>query len=155
MLTYSRCCPSALLILIFTTPIFASDKAMGPAIPGFARFYQNDKAKAAEGGKLLLDNLNCLQCHQAKQPDINIDIRPAPILDNVGTRVKRSYLREFLGDPHKTKPGTTMPNLFVDDADKTDKVEALVHFLASTGTPAQVRPDPKGINAGRDLYHKV
>ena len=36
-----------------------------------------------------------------------------------------------------------------------EKIEALVHFLASTGSPRQERPMPKYIAAGRDLYHKV
>jgi mono/diheme cytochrome c family protein len=142
-------------------------KQNGPAIPGFARFYSNEKASAAEGGRLLLTSLNCLQCHLPKQSasaswvgtihPAGESYKPAPILDGVGTRVKRSYLREFLSDPHKTKPGTTMPNLFagVDEDDKKAKVEALVHLLASTGTPAQIRADRKSIAVGRDLYHKV
>ncbi len=50
-----------------------------------------------------------------------------------------------------------MPNVFVGmDADeKKAKVEALVHYLASTGSPAPARPDRKGINVGQDLYSKV
>jgi cytochrome c2 len=140
-------------------------KQNGPAIPGFARFYSNDKANAVEGGHLLLSTLNCLQCHLPKHPETTRDqfrategsYKAAPILDGVGTRIKRAYLREFLSDPQKTKPGTTMPNLFVglDDAEKKEKIEALVHLLASTGTPAPTRADAKGIPSGRDLYHKV
>jgi cytochrome c2 len=142
-------------------------KQNGPAIPGFARFYSNEKASAAEGGHLLLTSLNCLQCHLPKQSasasrvgtihPAGESYKPAPILDGIGTRVKRRYLREFLSDPHKTKPGTTMPNLFagLDEDDKKAKVEALVHLLASTGTPPQIRADRKSIAAGRDLFHKV
>ncbi|MSQ94774.1 MAG: cytochrome c1 [Gemmataceae bacterium] len=132
-------------------------KPMAPAVPGFARFYQNDQAKAAEGGHLLMGALNCMQCHLPKQPELVIDFRPAPILDTVATRVKTSYLREFLSDPQKAKPGTTMPNLFasLEADDKKAKVEALTHLLASTGLPQQMRPDGKGIVSGRDLYSKV
>src|SRR5439155_8556349 len=77
--------------------------------------------------------------------------------DGIGSRVKRSYLKKFLGDPQATKPGTLMPNLFagIDADEKKAKVDALVHYLASTGNAATVRPDRKGINFGRDLYHKV
>jgi mono/diheme cytochrome c family protein len=155
MLAYLR---GVIVLCLAVTPALAGDKASGPAVPGFARFFPGDKAKAAEGGQLVQGTLNCLQCHVAKTPNFDVEShRPAPILDTVGTRVKRSYLREFLGDPAKVKPGTTMPNLFagLDDVDKKAKVEALVHLLASTGSPAPIRPDPKGINAGRDLFHKV
>ena len=146
-------------LLLIASPALAGGKAdTSPAVPGFARFYQSDKANAAEGGHLLLGELHCVRCHTAKDsPDADAKLKPAPILDGIGSRVKRDYLREFLSDPHKTKPGTKMPNLFagLDDDDKKAKVEALVHLLASTGTPAQLRPDGKGISVGRDLYSKV
>jgi mono/diheme cytochrome c family protein len=120
-----------------------------PAVPGFTRFHQAEPA-SAEAGQLLYSALNCASCHGAPA-----DVKPAPVLDGVGLRVKRSYLQQFLSDPHATKPGTTMPNLFADDPDKQTKVEALVHYLASTGTPTQSRPDGKGISIGNTLYHKV
>jgi cytochrome c553 len=143
------------LAILSLTTIVSSPALAQPAVPGFVRFYQDDKEKASEGGQLLITTLKCRQCHQPQKGEVNA--QSAPILDDVGSRVKRSYLREFLSDPHKAKPGTTMPNLFagLDEADKKAKVEALVHHLASTGAPAQSRPDGKAINAGRDLYHKV
>lgn len=134
------------------TPALAGGKAEAPkhapAVPGFTRFHQAEPA-SAEAGQLLYTALNCASCHAAA------DVKSAPNLDGVGLRVKRSYLKQFLSDPHAAKPGTTMPNLFADDPDKQAKVEALVHYLASTGTPTQVRPDAKGISSGQDLYHKV
>jgi mono/diheme cytochrome c family protein len=120
-----------------------------PAVPGFTRFHQAEPANV-EAGQLLYATLNCASCHGGLA-----DVKSAPILDGVGLRVKRSYLKQFLSDPHATKPGTTMPNLFSDDADKAAKVDALVHYLASTGTPTQTRPDGKGIGSGQQLYHKV
>ena len=128
-----------------------------PAIPGFARFYQDAKADAAEGGYLLLSTLNCQQCHAPRDVPPAGLVKSAPILDGVGQRVKHAYLQQFLSDPQATKPGTTMPNLFagMDEQEKQTKVNALTHYLASTGSPAQARPDNKGIAGGRDLYHKV
>jgi mono/diheme cytochrome c family protein len=125
-----------------------------PAVPGFTRFHQAEPA-TTEAGQLLYTALNCASCHAVAGAPAEVKL--APILDGVGQRVKRSYLKQFLADPHATKPGTTMPNLFagLDDADKQAKVEALVHYLASTGSPTQGRPDGKGIGAGQDLYHKV
>src|SRR5262249_35907474 len=45
--------------------------------------------------------------------------------------------------------------LFPGDPERDDKVEALLHFLSSTGTLRQERPDNKGVAAGRDVYHKA
>ncbi len=128
--------------------------AQEPVVPGFQRFFAGDKADAAHGGQLLLGELNCTSCH-APATDAAVNRKQAPILDHVGARVRVSHLKKFLADPQATKPGTTMPNVFGGDTDKTAKIEALVHFLATTGTPRQERPDFKAVTAGRDLYSKV
>jgi mono/diheme cytochrome c family protein len=77
------------------------------------------------------------------------------VLDTVGSRVRISYLKKFLANPQAVKPGTTMPNLLAGDPDRDARVEALVHFLASTGSLPHERPMLKRFGAGRDLYHKV
>ncbi|MCE9534341.1 MAG: cytochrome c1, partial [Planctomycetes bacterium] len=58
-------------------------------------------------------------------------------------------------DPHGMKPGTTMPDLFANDADKAWKLDALTQYLATTGGLKQERPDPKGVILGKDLYSKI
>ena len=148
------------LAAMIAIPSFASagGKTVAPAVPGFARFYADEKADAAKGGRLLFNELLCARCHSPSgAADSEKDLKPAPILDGVGGGVKRSYLKQFLADPQTVKPGAKMPNLFVGmDADENKaKVEALVHYLASTGSPAPARPDRKGINVGQDLYSKV
>ncbi len=161
MLNHTRSALGAGIVLAvglsLVSPALAGGKAEAkhaPAVPGFTRFHLAQPG-STEAGHLLYSALNCASCHAVAGAPV--DVKPAPILDGVGLRVKRSYLKQFLSDPHATKPGTTMPNLFagLDDADKQAKVEALVHYLASTGAPTQVRPDGKGISAGQDLYHKV
>ena len=127
-------------------------------VPGFARFHQEAKGDAVRGGQLLLGELNCIRCHvPASGRDSISGAKSAPILDQVGARVKRAYLREFLSDPHACKPGTTMPNVLagMSEADKKAKVEALVHYLASTANPKPDRADLKAVSRGRDLYHQV
>src|SRR5262249_48225828 len=124
-----------------------------PAVPGYQRLFTSAKADPAHGGQLLLGELNCTSCHAPA--DAAVNRKQAPILDNVATRVRVSHLKKFLADPQATKPGTTMPNVFAADADRDAKVEALVHFLTTTGTPRQERPDLKALNAGRDLYGKA
>jgi mono/diheme cytochrome c family protein len=123
-----------------------------PVIPGFERFHTGEKADAARGGQLLLGELNCISCHLTEDTSAR---KQAPILDNVAVRVRAGHLRKFLRDPQAVKPGTTMPTLFADDPEREQKVESLVHFLASSGSPRQERPDNKLVAPGRDLYGKV
>jgi cytochrome c2 len=131
--------------------VTAPGHAQEPAVPGFQRFFADDKADRAHGGQLLLGELNCTSCHQSADASVNRKL--APVLDNVSTRVRASHLKQFLSDPQKVKPGTTMPNVFAGDPDRDAKVEALVHFLADTGTPRHERSDLKAMNAGRNLFH--
>src|SRR5439155_19543846 len=127
--------------------------AAHPVVPGFERFFSGEKVDAARSGQLLLGSLNCVSCHATT--DASLLRGQAPILDGVGTRVRLSHLRKFLRDPQAVKPGTTMPALFTGDAQRDEKVEALIHFLSTSGTLPQERPDSKGIAVGRDLYHKA
>jgi mono/diheme cytochrome c family protein len=156
---FSNClCRFALLALaafcLAGPPILADAKVRHPVVPGFERFFTVDRADLVKGGQLLLGELNCTSCH--KTDDISsLARKPAPILDEVASRVRIGYLKKFLNDPQAVKPGTTMPNLFAGDNEKTEKIEALVHFLASTGSIKMDRPDTKGIGPGRNLYHNV
>ncbi|MCI0642677.1 MAG: c-type cytochrome [Gemmataceae bacterium] len=123
---------------------------------GFERLHA--QRPDARGGRVLLGELQCLSCHQASAAvEKSILKRQAPILDGVGGRLRPSHLRDFLSDPHSAKSGTTMPYLLgsVPEAQRKQTVEALVHFLASTGTLKDARPMPKSVASGRKLYHQV
>ncbi|MBI3468267.1 MAG: c-type cytochrome [Planctomycetes bacterium] len=127
-------------------------------VAGFERFFTGSAADTVHGGRLLLGELNCTSCHAAEGLSEAFVLRKqAPILDGVGARVKRTWLRRFLSDPHSVKPGTTMPDLFagVTEPEKERQVESLVHFLASTGTVSQARPDQRFVPNGQKLYHQV
>ncbi len=126
-----------------------------PIVPGFERFFRSANADASRGGRLLLQELNCQACHAgAKDGAVQ---RQAPILDGVTSRVKKSYLKKYLRDPHAVKPGTPMPDVLnaLPENQRVEAAEALVHFLASTGSPRQERVDKKLVNSGFDLYQKV
>jgi mono/diheme cytochrome c family protein len=141
---------SLLAVLISTLVAHAAD-APHPIVPAFERFYAGGNADAAAGGRLLLAELNCVSCHA----DASVARKQAPILDEIGTRVRAGWLKRFLADPQGAKPGTTMPKMLAEDPQRDAKIEALTHFLASTGTLRQDRVDLKGIVLGRDLYQKV
>ena len=116
--------PSSFLLVFLLSSLLqapallsAAEKAQNadghPIVAGFERFYSAANADAVKGGRLLLGELNCLSCHKPQSsPGLLLSHKQAPILDNVGSRVRRSYLRKFLRDPQAIKPGTTMPNLF-------------------------------------------
>jgi cytochrome c553 len=127
-------------------------------VSGFERFHAGGKGDTVRGGQLLLGELNCTSCHKAEATQKPfLTQRKAPVLDGVASRVKRSYLRKFLRDPQAVKPGTVMPHLLagLPEADRDQRAEELVHFLASTGSIRQDRIQAKFIPAGREVYHKV
>jgi mono/diheme cytochrome c family protein len=126
-----------------------AEPASHPIVAGFERSGTPDSA----AGQLLLTELNCLNCHGTfKESTV---LKQAPNLEHVGSRVRVGYLKRFLSNPQVVKPGTSMPQPLAADPERDHKIEALVHFLASTGSVKQERLDNKAISAGRDLYAKV
>ena len=138
--------------LLFINAAGQAAETAHPIVAGFERFYTGDKADLAAGGQLLLGELNCVSCHSPGGTTVR---KQAPVLDGVANRIRHSYLKKYLSDPHAVKPGSTMPDLLSDDPDKAAKVEAIVQFLASTGSLKQERADPKLVNSGKDLFGKV
>ena len=132
----------------------SSQPPSDPPSPASSASTPATRRTSRAAASLLLGELNCISCHRGR-PTESLNRKQAPILDHVGGRVRVSYLRKFLSDPQATKPGTSMPNLFATDPEREQKVEALVHFLASTGSLKHERSDAKGVTAGRDLYSKV
>ncbi|MCO4745014.1 MAG: cytochrome c [Proteobacteria bacterium] len=65
----------------------------------------------------------CAACHAVGGSGGNV----GPALDGVGTRITSADLDIWLKDPQSVKPGTTMPNLNLTDADRA----ALVTWLSS------------------------
>src|SRR5579885_3374154 len=152
--------PRLPLVLALLTPLLlpparglADSGPAPPIVPGFVRSFTGPKADSVRGGQLLLTELNCVSCHQPTDPSLGR--KQAPVLDQVAGRVRVGWLKKFLADPQAAKPGTTMPNLFAADPDRAAKVEALVHFLASTGSLRHDRLDVKAVASGRDLFHRV
>lgn len=162
MLRLYRHVALAVATLALTPPAFAADaKPSTPdhaIVPGFERFHSDAKADAVKGGQLLLGELNCTSCHQpAAGLEGYVTRKQAPILDGVASRARRSFLRKFLNDPQAVKPGSTMPKLFADlpEKERGERIEALVHFLSTTGTLKQEQPDKKAAGEGKNLFHKV
>jgi mono/diheme cytochrome c family protein len=129
-----------------------------PVIPGFERFYANSAAERTAGGRLLLGELNCIACHKTEEAaKLSIVPRPAPVLDAVGERVRPDYLRAFLLAPRAVKPGTLMPDLLagLPASQKVQQVEALIHFLASTGGAREMAVMEQSAGRGEELFHRI
>lgn len=137
-------------VALWFSTIVLSAAPSHPVVAGFDRFHAKGE-QPGEGGSLLLAELNCVVCHVAE----GAQARKGPILDAVGGRVRPAWIRQFLADPAGTKPGTTMPDMLSGAPDRARAVEALVQYLATTGTPRFEPIDSKAVAAGRATYHKV
>ena len=129
-----------------------------PRVLGFERFYYDQQADAAQGGLLLLGDLNCTSCHALDASLATAIVKKqAPILDEVGSRAKAEYLAKFLANPQAVKPGTTMPNVFANlpEAEAKANAEALANFLATTGTRDDAVPSRQAAVRGDALYHSL
>lgn len=137
----------------------ADGEAVPPVVPGY---YHRLAAKAepAELGEILLGELNCLQCHAAEASPQRILTKGAPDLSKVGARVTPQWIREYVANPHASKPGNTMPDIFHSSAAqaKEGAVEFLTHYLVSLGgpiDPAATAANDMVVQKGKDLYHTV
>ena len=152
--------------LVLTVPASAQPPAR-PRVPGFERFYapvpdpddeDAPKLDPITGGRLLLGELNCTSCHVVTGDLKNVvSSKQAPILDEIGSRARVAWLREFIGKPHATKPGTTMPDVIASlpEVERAASVEALVHFLASTGGIVDSHPDKNSAKKGELAFQKL
>ena len=141
-----------------------------PRIPGFERFYSGSVEKPVgdddepikldpdTGGRILLSELNCLSCHAADEATKKLlSPKQAPILDGIGSRVKVEWIRSYLANPHAARPGTTMPDVLsgLPEASRAASVEALTHFLASTGNLPEGHSNATAAQKGETLFRTV
>lgn len=129
-----------------------------PLVAGFERFYPPGitEEKLAEGGRLLLQELNCVACHQV--PDGwkgQLGKRGMVSLKAVGSRMAAEDMRSFIRDPHGEKPGTLMPSVLHGDAAATKmEVDALVAYLETLRKPARDYPEGN-VERGSQLFHTI
>ncbi len=129
-----------------------------PVVAGFERFGDDPRLGPSLGGTVLLGELGCTACHRAEGTAAAwVDRKVAPVLEQVGSRVRPGYLRTFLADPHGVKPGTTMPDVLghLPEEDRRDAAVALGAWLETTGQVVDRHPSPKAVQAGRVLYRQV
>ena len=152
---------------IWLLPRDAEREALRPRVPGFERFFTISESKPASddkqagvsndvlGGRLLIAQLGCAACHRTEVSDLQA--KPAPVLSQVGSRIRLDHLVGFIGSPHTTKSGTTMPDLMhgLSDDVRAQKVAELVSWLASTGKLNDRSGDSSAQARGDKLYHTI
>jgi cytochrome c551/c552 len=111
-------------------------------------------------GHVLLGELGCIACHAPREALTSLPVKQAPILGDVGARVRPQYLRDLLRNPQHAKPGTPMPDLLakLPEKEREATINALVHYLTSLGGPAELaKESPQGGDRaqGELLYHTV
>lgn len=152
------------LVAVFAVTFVLTDvvraAAVEPIVPGFYRLRDEAKnAKPAELGQLLIGELNCTACHSAGDSN-RVAAKGAPDLSTIGARATPQWIRKYLSEPHKVKPGATMPDLFFasEPAARAGAVDFLAHFLAAQGGPmtaSTVEGTTVLVDKGRTLYHSI
>ncbi len=158
---------SGFLILFLLTALFSAGKVQAhpahakpvnyPFVIGFERFHSSldDEDYLAEGGFILLNELNCVACHEPpKHLAKQLEGVEATYLSGVASRLDPVSLELMIRNPRFLKRDTMMPSLFAGPDRDLAEVEALTHYLTSLNEPI---PDyPTGdIEAGRRFYHRV
>jgi len=128
-----------------------------PYVVGFERFHSSldDDEYLAQGGLILLNELNCVACHAP--PTALAGQLPGVVatrLDGVATRMDPTQLELFIRNPRFLKRDTLMPGFFAGPDRDPAEVTALKHYLM---TLREEIPDyPTGdVDAGRRLYHRI
>lgn len=127
------------ILRVIVTAMFAAalPASAAPMVAGFERF-GTDTNTGVDPGLLLYNELKCAACHGTHSPaQAAFPTYDAPVLDNVGARIRLNYLQEFIAQPQALKPGTRMPDMMAGwtDDERAEASEALAHFLASQGGP--------------------
>lgn len=143
-------CPTALVVLFFTTTASAA-----PVLLGLSHKHPLSEPQV---GQLLIGELHCAACHSRKEAPPLLE-RAAPDLSDVGSRVAPEFLRRFIASPSASHSGTTMPDLLAaETAGQRDKIaEAITHFLVAQ-SPHKFHREPIGKQeavAGKALFHTV
>ncbi len=125
-----------------------------PIVPGYERMLSSNSGQGLEGS-VLLGELGCTNCHQSASSQLAS--KPAPKLENVGSRIRPDYLLEYISAPHSANPGTTMPELLshLPTRDRQQAAEAIASFLMSTGSIIDRRGHPKAAARGREIFHSI
>lgn len=122
----------------------ADEKPAAPFVAAFERFVQHDSMPIESGGRLLVSELSCTACHQTEAT--GMQAKRGPHLNNAGGRLRTEWVKAYLLNPQKVKPGATMPNVLAKLS--ADERQAAATALAAY-LQTQTQPFPKLKATGR------
>jgi mono/diheme cytochrome c family protein len=143
-------------------PVSAAALMLGwSALFASAAVHLPKTAANVDEGTLLLGELNCTACH-APDPAAAARLKAhgAPRFTKTSPKLSAAWVRGWLLDPSREKPGTSMPSVLhgMAESDRKPAAEALAHYLASlngTNGTAGLGADPTRVDKGRQLFHTV
>lgn len=119
------------------------------------------KLDAPLSGRVWVEELNCVACHQTTATELATSSRKAPRLTGVSARIQPSYLQAFIADPQTVKPGALMPDVLgaLAEDERDAAATAIMHFLVSLARVgdefALQAPDSVAAERGEKLFHSV
>ncbi len=131
-----------------------------PLVTAFERFFSPEDPDdyLAWGGMLLLNELNCVACHEAGRDfDGWLDGLSGPSLREVGSRFAASpvALQLAIRNPRTLKRSTRMPSLFAGPDRDEGELDALFQYLWSLRETKERQPLLLGVvEKGRELFHQ-
>lgn len=131
--------------------------AESPFVPVVPGLYGNHPLDERQKGQLLIGELRCAACHDGMN---DTDIKLAPELSGVGSRLTPDFIKRYISDPAAAHPGTTMPGLLgaETEAMREEVAEAITAYLLSLTDDSVELPQPV-VDAdpaiGRELFHSV
>ncbi len=153
---------------IWVVPRDAAKDARRPRIPAFERFYAEQSSASSQspaqataseqsqvGGQILISQLGCAACHETENE--NLLNRSAPLLGQVGGRVRPDHLLKFIAAPHETKLGTVMPDLFhgISAEERLRQSQAIASYLLASGQLIDRSGDAAAAERGEKAFHSI
>ncbi len=109
-------------------------------------------------GLALLDELLCTSCHHGNIGGM-MPSKSAPDLASSLGRIDPQYVARFIAQPHRVKPGTTMPDVMgsMQPSEKQVAAKAITHYLLSLAGSHFDRQaiDGEAASRGQTLFHSV
>lgn len=152
MLMYFRTTRVFCLMLMMKGIAAVAGDTTVPVVPGLG---QKHPLNEAQQGALLMSELRCAACHEGLDGS---QMKLAPDLREAGSRLTMDGMQQFIADPAKFHPGTTMPQLLAAESEEKRKEIsiAISHYLLSLAKSAvDANPLPDEEHDGFERFHSL
>jgi len=112
-------------------------------------------------GWVAIERMNCVACHASSVAGESIVRAGAPDLKWSAKHLNPLHLKEFIANPHKVKPGSSMPDMLSHQSPvaREESAEAIVQYLVSIDgnefVESDLTPDTDSVTRGNELFHSL